>query len=529
MSDSTSTTGDSKPPVPPETPTVTEPRPRVLMVTGRLAEFALRRELDALADRLSIDFEVAVLPITVAALMPVHWVARHLEIPERIDRVVLPGLCRGDLEPLHRKAPRVSIERGPEDLRDLAEFFGLKGGSSTAYDPDGPYSIEILAEINHAAQIGRDAIIEQAEQFIREGADRIDLGCDPGGPWFGVGDAVRALRDRGIRVSIDSFDPTEVVEAVRAGADLVLSVNGSNREQARDWGVEVVAVPDSFGTLDGLEDTYNYLRDDDVTCRLDPIVEPIGFGFARSLGRYLEVRDRFPDAEMMMGIGNLSELTDVDTAGVNMLLIGFCQELRIGSVLTTSVINWAHGSVAEIDVSRRLAHHAVTYRTLPKHLDSRLIALRDRRIPTPDLEGLRQLQRQIKDPNWRIFAEGGRIYAINNHHFLDDDDPYALFDRMGVDDPEHAFYLGSELMKAKTALTLQKEYRQDQALDWGYLTEPEISALERRKKVRGPRKARPRHSTTLHDSFGEQRPESLESPVSSQSEHLSIRGSEARS
>ena len=41
-------------------------------------------------------------------------------------------------------------------------------------------------------------------------------------------------------------------------------------------------------------------------------------------------------------------------------------------------------------------------------------------------------------------------------------------------DPGHAFYLGYEMAKAGTALTLGKDYRQDQALDWGHLTEPEI-------------------------------------------------------
>ena len=91
------------------------------------------------------------------------------------------------------------------------------------------------------------------------------------------------------------------------------------------------------------------------------------------------------------------------------------------------------------------------------------------------VENLLELSRRIKDPNWRIFAEGGTLYAMNNVHFLTDVDPFALFDRMDVRDASHAFYLGSELMKAKTALTLSKTYRQDQALDWGFLTEPEVS------------------------------------------------------
>ena len=60
-------------------------------------------------------------------------------------------------------------------------------------------------------------------------------------------------------------------------------------------------------------------------------------------------------------------------------------------------------------------------------------------------------------------------------HLLRDTDPFVLFEQMGVTDASHAFYLGYEMMKAKTALTLSKTYRQDQALDWGFLTEPEVS------------------------------------------------------
>ena len=162
-----------------------------------------------------------------------------------------------------------------------------------------------------------------------------------------------------MRVSIDSFDPVEASAAARAGAELVLSVNASNREQAVDWGVEVVAIPDEPGSLEGLDATIEYLGRQGVKFRIDPILEPIGFGFAGSLGRYLEVRRRYPEAEMMMGTGNLTELTDVDSAGVNTILIGFCQELSIRSVLTTAVINWARSSVREIDLARRLVHHAV--------------------------------------------------------------------------------------------------------------------------------------------------------------------------
>ena len=452
--------------------------PRILFVTGRLAEFALRQELERLAPKVGFVPEVAVLPISVAALMPPKWVARHLEVAPGIGRVVLPGYCRGDLAPVIAKAGAATVERGPDDLRDLPTYFGQADAKREGY---GPFSIEILAEINHAPRLDRAELLALADRFRAEGADVIDLGCNPGEAWSGVGDAVKALRDRGLRVSIDSFDPTEVSAAVAAGAELVLSVNATNRDHAVAWGVEVVAMPDRPGTMEGLEATVEFLAARGVPFRIDPILEPIGYGFAASLGRYAETRRRYPDAAILMGVGNLTELTDVDSAGVNVVLAGFCQELGIFSVLTTAVIPWARSSVREIDLARRLVYHAVTRKVLPKHLEPGLVMLRDPKVPRFGPEALAELGRRIKDPNWRIFAEDGLLYALSRGRFLVDADPFVLFERMGVSDPSHAFYLGYELMKARTALTLGKAYRQDQSLDWGFLTESEVSHRGRGK------------------------------------------------
>jgi dihydropteroate synthase len=453
--------------------------PRYLFVTGRLAEFALRQVLQELGPSAGFRAEVAVLPISVAALMTPRWVARHLEIPDDVARVILPGFCRGDLLPIVEKARSAAVETGPEDLRDLPRYFGQPRDRTAGY---GAYRIEILAEINHAPTLSRDELVKEAERFVAEGSDLIDLGCDPGSCWMQVDDATAALRDRGIRVSIDSFDPAEIARAAAAGAELILSVNASNRALAPEWGVEVVAIPDRPGTLDGLDQTVEFLDRERVPFRIDPVLEPIGFGFAQSLGRYLEVRRRYPDAAILMGVGNLTELTDVDSAGVNTILLGFCEELSIRSVLTTAVINWARSSVRELDLARRLVHYAISQKALPKHVDPRLILLRDSKVLSFGTTNLAELQRRIRDPNWRIFAEDGAIHALNNARLLHDPDPFVLFEQMGVTDPSHAFYLGYETMKAKTALTLNKAYRQDQALDWGFLTEPETSHLARRSE-----------------------------------------------
>jgi dihydropteroate synthase-like protein len=460
------------------------PKPHLLFVTGKLAEPALTHLLAELAPRAGFDFSVAVLPITVAALATTPWVANHLTIPDAVDRIILPGLCAGDLAIVGaRTAARV--ERGPKDLRDLPDFFQTKRNQTEDF---GAFDIAILAEINYAPRLSLAELVRQGEAAREHGADVIDLGCDPAVTWSGVGEAVRVLRAEGLRVSIDSFNPVEVQEAARAGAELVLSVNSGNREAAADWGCEVVAVPDEPPTLRGLEETVAFLDNAGVPFRIDPILEPIGFGFAASLGRYVETRRRYPDAAMMMGVGNLTELTDVDSAGVNVLLLGMCQELGIRSVLTTEVINWCRSCVRELDLARRLVYHAYRYRVLPKHLLPDLILLRDPRLREYGEETLRQLAEQIKDRNYRIFAERGVLCVLNNKVFLQGTDPFTLFRQMAEAEniaADHAFYLGYEMAKAVTALTLGKNYTQDQALRWGFLTVPEQSHRDKMKQEGG--------------------------------------------
>ncbi|NOX53889.1 MAG: dihydropteroate synthase [Planctomycetes bacterium] len=489
---------------------------QILLVTGTLAEPSLRRIADQLNRAAGARFEIAVLGIRVAALMNTAWVARHLRVPANVDRVVLPGWCRGELELLEHQFG-VPFERGPKDLLDLPEHFG---GSPRGAPDVSQYDIEILAEINDAPLLSLDQLGTLAEHYRRSGADVIDLGCVPGQVWREIGTAVTLLRQQGLKVSVDSFEREEVERAVEAGAELVLSCNTQNVQWLKRLGVEVVVVPDgppsvpaAGGVASGAVEprsvsrqtpgpaagpaeqtslwiqsvrrTIDQLKACGVPFRIDPILEPVGFGFAASLARYFEVRRRWPEAEMLMGVGNLTELTEVDSAGVNCLLAAFCQELRIRSVLTTEVANWARSSVRELDLARRLVRYSMTHRVLPKHVDSRLVMLRDPKLRERSESELRELAARLTDGNFRIFSEGGRLFVMNRDGFWSGHDPEELFRRILADasrpiDAEHAFYLGTELTKAALAARLGKRYVQDEPLAWGFLSQDDADTIDDR-------------------------------------------------
>jgi dihydropteroate synthase len=183
---------------------------------------------------------------------------------------------------------------------------------------------------------------------------------------------------------------------------------------------------------------------------------------------------------MFMGIGNLTELTEADTTGVTAMLLGFCQELGIRNVLTTEVINWARGAVQEAVIAAELMHFAIERGTTPKHIDGRLLTVKDEEFRPYDEEELRELHEQIRDPNYRIFVDADWIYVFNADRFVKGTDFNQIFDQLGVSEATHAFYLGKELMKATIARGLRKNYRQESPLDWGYMT----FAEPKRERVR---------------------------------------------
>ena len=102
---------------------------RILFVTGKLAEFALRRQLEKLSREVGFQYEVEVLGISVAALLHADWVRRKIHLTQRFDRVILPGWCQGEISTLTEQC-QMPFELGPKDLFDLPEHFGQMGKSA---------------------------------------------------------------------------------------------------------------------------------------------------------------------------------------------------------------------------------------------------------------------------------------------------------------------------------------------------------------------------------------------------------------
>jgi len=357
----------------------------------------------------------------------------------------------------------------------------------------GTYTIKVVAEIHNATELTQEALLDRAGYYRQSGADVIDLGCAVGWRWPQVGAAVALLKQHGYAVSVDTFDREEILAADAAGVDYVLSINASNLDVAPGLHAAVVVVPDADGGIASLEANVAAVERLGLRYIIDPIITPLNFGFVDSVRRLLDVRRRWPDAEVMIGTHHITELLDADSVGVNALLMALAQELRVNYVLTTEVAPWTRGTVRELHIARQLTAYAHASGMLPKNLEDRLLVVKDRRMTRHTTAELRELQRSIRDPNFRIFVTEDQICVFNAERFISGSDIQQIFEQLDVDEAAHAFYLGKEL-KAYLALVLGKAYMQEQSLDWGYLTPPEEPPrhvrLTQRLSRRTPRRRR---------------------------------------
>lgn len=435
---------------------------QILFLTGKLAEPSLRKVLHAMQPT-EFSYDVCQLGISVAGLMTADMIRRRLVDIHGASRIIIPGRARGDLDALcdHYGVP---VVRGPDELKDLPQFFGRAGA-----EPDlSRYDIRIFAEIVEAPTLTVEGLLARAAYYRACGADVIDLGALPQTPFPHLEEAVRALVEAGYQVSVDSHDTDELLRGGRAGAHYLLSLKEETLWVADEVASVPVVIPSEAGDIDSLVRSVRALQARGRTCIADSILDPIHFGFTDAIVRYRELRNMLPETEIMMGIGNLTELTDADTAGMNALLIGIASELGINNILATEVSPHARSAVREADFARRMMFAARADSELPRGISDKLIALHERRPFPYAAAEIAEFAAAVKDPSFRIQVSAAGIHVYNRDGMRVGTDPFEFYPGLKVEqDGSHAFYLGVELGRAEIAWQLGKRYTQDQPLAWG--------------------------------------------------------------
>jgi dihydropteroate synthase-like protein len=444
----------------------------VLFLTGKLAEKQLRNILDKMQP--NFTYTVHQLGLKVAALMTTDMIARRLSDTFGADRVIVPGRCRGNLDVLS-KTLGLPIDRGPEELKDLPQYFG-----KAAQKPDlSRYSLKIFAEIVDAPNVSVEEVVKRAHYYKKNGADVIDIGCLPSTDFPQMEAIIQALKREGFMVSIDSLEPEDLLRGAKAGADYMLSLHEGSLWIADEVTAMPILIPEKHEDLSSLDRAIKRMQAKKRAFIVDPILDPLHFGFTQSIVRYHEVRKNYPEIEMMMGVGNITELTHADTAGMNALLLGICSELDINNILATEVSQHACRAIKEADLARRIFFTAKEHDTLPKHIDSGLMALHETSPFPYSLDEIKELAGQISDPSYRIQTSAEGVHIFNREGMHSATDPFELFPKLHVEtDGGHAFYLGVELARAEIAWQLGKRFTQDQALNWGCATDYEEQTVD---------------------------------------------------
>jgi dihydropteroate synthase-like protein len=433
----------------------------LLFLTGRLAEKQLRGILEKMQPEFT--YTVHQLGVKVAALITTDMILRRLKDTFGANRIIIPGRCRGDVGALAKELD-VTVERGPDELKDLPQYFGK---AAHQYDLSR-YNVKIFAEIVDAPNIGVEEIVKRADYYKKSGADVIDIGCLPSTDFPHMEEAIQELKRQGFIVSIDSLNSDDLLRGGKAGADYLLSLHENTLWITDEVAATPILIPETHEDLASLDRAISVMQGKNRPFIVDPILDPIHFGFTESIVRYDEVRKRHPEIEIMMGAGNITELTHADTAGMNALLLGICSELNINQILATEVSRHACRAVKEADIARRIMFAAKEQDTLPKHIDSSLMALHETSPFPYSTDEIKELAGQITDPSYRIQTSTEGIHLFNRDGFHTASDPFDLYPKLAVaNDPGHAFYLGVELARAEIAWQLGKRFNQDQPLDWG--------------------------------------------------------------
>ena len=484
----------------------------ILVATGRLAQQTVREAVKENADVLVLDIEIAAF-ITQGLL--------RSSLPDgRYDLILIPGLVSSDFTDLEERC-ETPIRLGPRHAYDLTsvlrcaselelsktipacEFLSTKrredaisclkereSDAKPAFEIcgrkiGGDSIMKVMAEIAGATAMSDERLAEKIRKFEENGADIIDLGATMD---CNVDDVIRSVKiakaTTKLPVSIDTLDPDLIVAGIESGVDLVLSLNSSNIDAAAGavltHGTAVVIIPDQ-GDHDTLFRNIEYARGIGIEKIIaDPVLDPVGHGIVESIYRYRDFRKQDKATPLFFGVGNVTELIDADSVGVNALLTGIASELGADILFTPEHSDKARGSIAELVTASQMMVLATERSSSPKDLGIDLLILKEKRY-LPDAEVPEKSVSASEKSKWapdpagclriEISREGGTIIVTHAKATIIGTDVCRILTtaiEMGLlSRLDHAGYLGRELTKAKLALDLGWNYAQDEEFGKG--------------------------------------------------------------
>jgi len=437
----------------------------LIFLTGKLAKISLEKVLSDISSQHNFTYEVMDMGVNVAALATIDIIMKKVDplVMLKATKIVIPGRCRGDIEELSKYFEKTCV-RGPEELKDLPGFLGLQGKDLDL----SKYDTKIIGEITEAPNMKIEQIVQQAQRYKEDGADIIDIGCLPSTKFPHLTDSIKELKRLGFMVSVDSLNTDDLINGSKAGADFLLSLQEETIWVMNEVDSIPVIIPDHPREEKKFFKLIEQLIKNGKPFIADSILEPINFGFTDSLVRYQNLRKKFPDIEIMIGIGNITELTHADTAGMNAILFGIASELDINYALCTQVSEHCNKAIIEGNFARRIMHTTKQYNMPPKDISNKLLNLHERKPFPYSTEELKEMWGNVKDKNYRIYVNTDGIHVFNNKNFYTEKDATELYQYLDIkNDDGHAYYLGMELAKAQIAFQLGKRYDQDEMLKWG--------------------------------------------------------------
>ncbi len=339
-------------------------------------------------------------------------------------------------------------------------------------------------------------IKKRAAYFIESGADIIDLGLNPESEVKNIQKIVSELRSLDkvqkfdIPLTIDSMNPTEIRKGLEADIDLIISVDeGIIEECASNTPTVLIPTNQEEGVYHRAPDKrINYLmnlreRALDLGYEkliLDPLLEPSPY-IMDSLKSYKLLEEKNIDNPVLAGVGNVVEMIDADSVGINALLAGFAKELDWDLLLQVEASRKTKRSVKELKTGLEMFQR--TKNDFPKNLSKDLLRLKEKNDKgltfqvDPSLEKYRtdkKLNKRENNPSddyyFKIFLRQNNINIIGfkeeeQQFLVTGKSPNLILNKLQkkVDlSKKHIFYLGRELEKAKICLNLDRSYIQEE-------------------------------------------------------------------